>query len=200
MSEVPYNPLDKLQLARSVADALLERPVTPLPPPVQFYGAGIYAIYYCGPFPAYAPITTEECRVPIYVGKAVPKGGRRGGIDLGSAPTSALHHRLVEHAVSIQQATNLNIEDFKCRYLVVDDIWIPLGEQLLITRFVPVWNRVVDGFGNHDQGATRVTQKRSPWDTIHPGRLWAMRHEIPQRPESAVLESIAEHFREVMGG
>ena len=32
-------------------------------------------------------------------------------------------------------AENLDVDDFECRYLIVDDIWIPLGETLLIGRF-----------------------------------------------------------------
>lgn len=32
-------------------------------------------------------------------------------------------------------ATNLNIQDFYCRFLSVDDIWIPLTESLMIERF-----------------------------------------------------------------
>jgi hypothetical protein len=38
-----------------------------------------------------------------------------------------LYKRLKEHRNSIEAAENLNIDDFYCRFLVVDDIWIPLG-------------------------------------------------------------------------
>jgi hypothetical protein len=68
---------------------------------------------------------------------------------------------------------NLNIDDFYCRFLVVDDIWIPLGESLLIEKTKPLWNVVVDGFGNHDPGSGRYNQQISSWYTIHPGRSWA---------------------------
>lgn len=50
IEETPYNPLDKRNLGVSVADALLERPILPLPPADSFVGAGIYAIYYVGNF------------------------------------------------------------------------------------------------------------------------------------------------------
>lgn len=63
--------------------------------------------------------------------------------------------------------------DFVCRFLVVDDIWIPLAESMMIERFKPLWNRCIDGFGNHDPGSGRYQQQRSPWDCIHPGREWA---------------------------
>ncbi|MBL0381275.1 MAG: Eco29kI family restriction endonuclease [Desulfofustis sp. PB-SRB1] len=60
-------------------------------------------------------------------------------------PGLALYRRLKEHTESIKQASNLDIRSFQCRYLVVDDIWIPLGEALLIAKFSPIWNKVVDG-------------------------------------------------------
>jgi len=71
------------------------------------------------------------------------------------------------------KASNLSLEDFHCRYLVVDDIWIPLAESLLIEMFSPLWNLVIDGFGNHAPGAGRYNQQKSPWDVLHPGRAWA---------------------------
>ena len=70
-------------------------------------------------------------------------------------------------------ATNLNIQDFYCRFLSVDDIWIPLTESLMIERFKPVWNVILDGFGNHDPGSGRHKGKMTMWDCLHPGRAWA---------------------------
>lgn len=32
---------------------------------------------------------------------------------------------------------------------------------------------MIDGFGNKDPGARRATQHRSPWDVLHPGRIFA---------------------------
>jgi Eco29kI restriction endonuclease len=136
--------LDKLHLGESVARALLAQPVVALPPPASFVGAGIYALYYTGNFPAYLKISEKNVNdawaLPIYVGKAVPLGARRGGYGLGESPGDVLYRRLREHAMSIQQVADLALEDFRCRYLVVDDIWIPLGESLLISMFVPLWN------------------------------------------------------------
>lgn len=48
----PFNPLDKRHLGASVANALLESETYPLPPE-PFIGAGVYALYYLGDFPAY---------------------------------------------------------------------------------------------------------------------------------------------------
>lgn len=47
------------------------------------------------------------------------------------------------------------------------------GEGVLIRHFQPVWNQIIDGFGNHDPGSGRYQQKRSVWDLLHPGRRWA---------------------------
>jgi len=170
-----FNPLDKTHLAESVSEQLLKRSIVPLPPD-RFAGAGIYAIYYVGPFPAYRKIAESisgEKPIPIYVGKAVPAGSRKGGYGLGADPGEVLYRRLLDHASSIEAADNISLADFRCRYVLVDDIWIPLGESLLIERFKPVWNIRVDGFGHHDQGKSRRGQMKSAWDTLHPGRPWA---------------------------
>jgi hypothetical protein len=72
-----YNPLAKRELGASVAKSLLEQPLSNLPPNEAFEGAGIYAIYYTGNFPAYDFIKKAnqdgKCELPIYVGKAVQK-------------------------------------------------------------------------------------------------------------------------------
>ena len=173
----PFNPLDKTNLGESVAEALLEMPISELPPVSSFQGAGVYALYYVGGYPLYKPITdlntNGRFRQPIYVGKAVPKGARKGGYDLSASPGLVLHNRLREHASSIKATPSLDVTHFRCRYLIVDDIWIPLGEALLIEMFSPLWNRVVDGFGIHDPGVGRAAGKRSMWDTLHPGRAYA---------------------------
>jgi len=194
MADAPYNPLDKFHLGESVARALLARPVAALPPPQPFLGAGIYVLYYTGDFPPYQRIAEknidESWAVPIYVGKAVPPGARKGGYGLGEAPGQALYRRLSEHAESIKQASNLSLEHFSCRYLVVDDIWIPLGESLLISMFSPLWNKLLDGFGNHDPGAGRYNQRRSPWDELHPGRAWAAKLQPYSRSTTEIMTSI----------
>lgn len=185
----PYNPLDYDNLGHNVADALLARPALPLSSLSPFKGAGIYVLYYSGPFELYAQLANAnrdgDFHVPIYAGKAIPAGARKGG----RAPRPrglALYRRLVEHGASCAHATNLDIEDFSCRYLVVEDIWIPLGESLLIERFQPLWNRVIDGFGNHDPGGGRHAGQRPLWDVLHPGRPWAERLRANERTPSEV--------------
>jgi len=196
MANEPYNPLHKRHLGESVAKALLARPVVALPPPKAFSGAGVYALYYIGGFPAYRLIAAQNAddqwAAPIYVGKAVPAGARKGGYGLGEAPGEVLYRRLREHGESIGHAENLQVEDFYCRYLVVDDIWIPLGESLLISMFSPLWNQLLDGFGNHDPGTGRYNQQNSPWDVIHPGRPWAAKLQPNLRSHKDILGDVAK--------
>ena len=187
---LPYNPLDKANLGRSVADAMLGRKPKALGNLTSFSGAGIYAIYYKGTFKPYfrlAELNQDgDPQAPIYVGKAIPEGGRKGGGSSDGAATKTLFRRLKEHAESIRAVTGsgLDIADFDCRYLVVDDIWIPLGESLLIAKFAPVWNVLVDGFGNHDPGKGRYNGLAPRWDVLHPGRSWATK--CKPREESAI--------------
>lgn len=188
---IPFNPLDKKNLGASVAEALLTKEIHPLGDLPAFEGAGIYAIYYSGDFAPYAQVSRlnrdGRFMLPIYVGKAVPPGARMGA-NLEVPAGKVLQKRLKEHADSIRAAENLNIDDFHCRFLVVDDIWIPLGESLIIARFTPVWNSLIDGFGNHNPGKGRHAGMRPRWDVLHPGREWAMR--LVERPESQ--EQIAQ--------
>jgi hypothetical protein len=195
----PYNPLNKRNLGKSVANALLQELPVPLANLERFEGAGIYALYYVGEFSSYkllvAANSQEPCSLPIYVGKAVPSGSRKGGFGLGENPGKVLFNRLGEHLASIRAATNLDEKDFLCRYLVTDDIWIPLGEALLIDQFSPVWNRVLDGFGNHTPGTGRFEQQRSRWDTFHPGRSWAERC-APNATSLETIRGLVEAFLE----
>lgn len=174
MTSTPYNPLDKLNIARSIETEILGREPLPLSAVSSITGAGVYVIYYTGGFPAYDPIASRNrggrFEGPIYIGKAIPKGGRKGGLTADASKGKALADRLDQHADSIEQATNLDLAAFFVRHLVVEDIWIPLGENMLIETFKPVWNRAIDGFGNKDPGRRRATQYKSPWDVLHPGR------------------------------
>lgn len=101
-----------------------------------------------------------------------------------------------EHAESIEQTKDLRLADFLCRHLFVDDIWISLAESLLIDLTQPVWNCVLDGFGNHPVGKGRGRGKRSTWDTLHPGRKWAL--SLPANPQTSakLTEHVSEHLRD----
>ncbi len=192
----PYNPLDKRNLGASVAAAMLAAPIQPMPPE-PFIGAGVYAIYYRGDFPPYQRLTVlnkDNFKFPIYVGKAVPAGARKGGLGMNVDHGLALYNRLSEHYFSISKVTNLSEMDFVCRYLVVDDIWIPLAESMLIEQYKPLWNRCIDGFGNHDPGKGRYQQQKSPWDCIHEGREWAGKLKPNETSKEDLLKKISQYL------
>ncbi len=194
----PYNPLDKKNLGASVAEALLGRKPKPLGNLATFDGAGIYAIYYTGKCSAYQRLAeknhSDDPSAPSYVGKAIPAGGRKGASAPEGSKTKALVGRLREHAESISATSNLKLEDFLCRHLVVDDIWIPLGESLLIAKFAPIWNTLVDGFGNHDPGKGRYKGMRPKWDVLHPGRSWAEKCEPRTESAEQIEREIKAHL------
>ncbi len=195
-SSTPFNPLDKKNLGISVAQALLSREVVGLSALETFNGAGIYALYYSGTFAPYSKLSehnkSDRFQMPIYVGKA--ENQKRKGGATSSTRSTVLFRRLREHAESIHQARKtLRLQDFHCRFLVVDDIWIPLGENLLIAIFSPIWNTLIDGFGNHDPGGGRYEGMRPRWDVLHPGRPWAER--CKDRPETvSQIESDVQEF------
>ena len=195
---IPFNPLDKKHLGESVGHAMLRRPAVSMEKLEGFQGAGIYAIYYAGDFPAYSWIAEYNRQgkfmAPIYVGKAVPKGARKGG-DLELNPGNVLYNRIMQHKRSIEQASNLDINDFFCRYLIVDDIWIPLGESLLIAKFNPLWNKLIDGFGNHDPGKGRHAGLRPRWDVMHPGRPWAERCKPRDETPDQIMGEVEDYLR-----
>ena len=195
---IPFNPLDVDFLGASVAETFVASKVHPLGDLPEFKGAGIYAIYYSGSFAPYAELSRrngDSKTAPIYIGKAVPAGARKGG---GAATTDskALFSRLSEHAESIRSVNNLDIRDFTCRLLVVDSVWIPLGESLLIARYAPVWNSVIDGFGNHNPGGRRLTGMRPRWDEVHPGRAWAAKCADRKETAADIMREAETYLRD----
>lgn len=194
MTEGPYNPLAKLSLARSIEAELLARPVRPLADAAarrELRGAGVYVLYYHGDFDLYRPIVTLQPPTPIYVGKAIPTGGRIGGFNRSIERTLALSARLSRHAASIDATATLSAVDFAFRALAVDDIWIPLGENIVIETFQPLWNVAVTGFGNNPTGGPRAAQRGSDWDTLHPGRAGAGTVDLARLP--AIRANIAAY-------
>jgi hypothetical protein len=187
-----YDPLDYENLARSVVQALLAGPDEPLPPHEVFEGSGVYAIYYRGDFSSYSPLVKSPDSRPIYVGKAVPTGARKGARRVLRG--RELYQRLKEHSESIGQAKNLELKDFTCRYLVVVPVWITLAERFLVEHYQPVWNVAIDGFGNHDPGAGRRAMKCPRWDILHPGRPWAAKL-TPQESFQEVLARVGRFLK-----
>jgi len=184
------DPTDPKTTGMLIGRLLEEQPATPFAALCRFYGSGIYAIYYNGDFPAYSAI--RQTLIPIYVGKADPDDPR------AKTPREQgprLCARLSEHAKSVRRAINLSIDDFVCRYMVVQSGWQKAAEDYLIHRYQPVWNNeigVCSGIGKHGDAARK---EQSEWDVLHPGRQWA----TPQTSRSGktaekITAAIQEHY------
>jgi hypothetical protein len=167
---VRFDPLSLDILSQNLRKALDQRDPTPFPPPVRFMGAGLYALYYTGSLPLYAGLRDTD--IPIYVGKA--EAGNSSYGDLPNEDQPKLYNRIVKHAHSVKEVDdsggNLMVDDFEVRYLLLDDVWIVLGERALLRAYAPVpWNALMPGFGANPPGTAR-NNARSIWDTIHPVR------------------------------
>lgn len=183
-----YDPLTYDNLMAGMVLHFEKQTLEPLDTIEVVSGPGIYSLFYSGNLPIYDSISGSES--PIYVGKAIPPGSRKGEDVDESKP--ALRSRIREHARSIGEVRNLEVSDFSYRYLVVVPVWITLAERFLIDYYKPVWNLCLDGFGDHDPGSGRLNSQRSWWDTLHPGRKWADRLAIGRKVADA--EKLVEEF------
>lgn len=100
-----------------------------------------------------------------------------------------------DHIKSIHAVENLDLSDFDCQIILVDEIWIGLGESLVIQRFKPLWNTVVEGFGNHDPGRGRYQGKRPLWDELHPGRQWAEKCKPAKYSEAEIKQLVNDYMK-----
>jgi hypothetical protein len=192
-----FDPSNPNVVARLVGITMVAQPRKPLRAVERFYGSGVYALYYTGPFPSYAAISGKEH--PIYVGKADPADpSGKTAIEQGDR----LANRLNDHRKNIGKASStLRVEDFEYRALVVQTGWQASAEGYLIHLFKPIWNSEMSlcyGFGKHGDAPTTRANLRSPWDTLHPGREWA--HRDPDmkdaREARAISDAILRHLAE----
>lgn len=163
-------------------------------------GPGVYIIYFRGQsFDAYAPL--KQSKHPIYVGKAVIPGSRTSRKTKILKQEFLIRKRLREHYKSIA-STDLDENDFKFKFLVAVGRaahLIPALESYLINYYQPLWNAVIDGFGNHDPGSGRYQQSKSEWDTLHPGRKWASKLTgRPLFPREDSIAKIKSHLTKLM--
>lgn len=157
-------------------------PVHNLPLDQSFKGVGVYALYYVGKtgiYKGFHEINRTAYNLPIYVGKTAPKGWRQGGGDTkNTSEGTELYSRLNEHSKSINLGAGMNLSDFHCRFIILEGVAVDLigmAEAALIREHKPLWNSVLDGFGNHDPGKGRYEQAKSDWDVLHVGRKWAVK-------------------------
>jgi len=182
----PYDPLEYSNLTINLVRELMSRGPYRLPLSNSFSGPGVYALFYSGNHEAYQKFTSPDASKPLYVGKAVLPGARKGGA-AGQGSKTSLHGRIKEHVQSIVAAENLDIADFTCRYLVVVPLWITMAERFLIEHYKPAWNLCIEGFGLHDPGSGRRLGEASWWDTLHPGRKWAGKQAHVKTINSALI-------------
>lgn len=198
-----FDPANPDTAGRLVALALVAQDRVPLSRIARTYGSGVYAIYYGGGHPAYAGVSRTE--TPIYVGKADPKNpNARTAREQGPQLYGRLadHRRMIktvgEYAVANGLPDPLDIEDFSCRRLVCATNAQLVAEVHLIGMFKPIWNKEVGigwGISKHGDAVEKRSNKRSPWDVMHPGRLWAMAEALEDKMSPAVITArITEHL------
>lgn len=181
--------------------AIAERPVYPLQELRSFRGTGVYALYYRGDHELYRPIVewnADDFKMPLYVGKGVAEGTRKGAGVTDDPTSTKLAGRLRNHLASIDAVDDLDVSDFSFRYLLTAGVWIPLLESSLIALYQPVWNVVLEGFGNNPTGGPRSRQRRSPWDTVHPLRPRAAKLPENPTPPEVFAEKVRNHIGEAI--
>ena len=184
-------------VVKEAVEFITQTPVHSLPPITDFAGVGVYALYYLGSFDHYSHIarqSQQDYRQPIYIGKAVPAGWRTART-AHTDQDKALYQRLQEHARSISSVESLEVHDFRCRFMILNGVetdLISAVESELIRTYRPLWNTVVDGFGNHDPGGGRYNQARSEWDVLHSGRGWADRLTGPAPQLEDIIAKIQQ--------
>lgn len=165
-----FDPLAVENVGVTLAVELLEQPLTAMPPATPFNGAGVYALYYCGTHEAYFALSGLDggrFKYPVYIGKAAGESAKQGFSPNGSGERK-LYGRIVEHSRSIEAVENLDLADFRCRYLVLNDAYIALAESVMIRLFRPPWNGM--SFGSKVVGKFREGGTPGLWDALHPGR------------------------------
>lgn len=184
-------------VALEAIDFLTKSQLYNLPPSSRFIGVGVYALYYLGDSEHYKHIVElnkANCVHPIYVGKAVPAGWRTARNP--KTKNLGLLGRLREHTKSIEQGTGLDVADFRCRFIILQENeadLITAVEAQLIRLSMPIWNTLIDGFGNHTPGKRRFTQSLSEWDVLHPGRSWAEKLTGPRPSLETILKKLETH-------
>lgn len=196
--------MDVLPIATTFFNATTPQQLTELP---EFYGSGVYGLYYKGAFAPYAPLAALNkdgaVTAPIYIGMTKPAGGRTGILSLSKA--KPLYNRLKQHRDSIVRAHEyalengvedyIKAEDFYCRFMIIPDEYWPLTgafETGLISEHLPLWNRALSGFGIHNPGIGRAKGKVSEWDSLHPGRKHS--NSESERHEQAVIFAKVQQY------
>lgn len=145
-------------------------------------------------------LNRDGCAQPIYIGKAVPPGSRTGTT---KEVKKDVLGRLAEHARSIRAVSNLEISDFRCRFMILkglDSDLIGTVESALFRRHTPLWNALVSGFGIHATGGGRFGQAPSMWDVLHPGRGFVEKLTGTPQPLEEIETLVSNYIAEAVKG
>ena len=133
------------ELCKDAIRAFNGTPVCELPPP-RFAGSGVYALYCTarkGIYERYGnKVNRMGYNVPIYVGKAVPKGDADG--EAMSFDMLSCQEQLEFWHKKIKAAVGLSVGDFRCRVSSMDGLDVEyIGEvhRMMFETYHPVWNR-----------------------------------------------------------
>jgi len=187
----PINLEIRRNIGPRIVNALLKSPERPLAIAMGTLegvkARGMFTLYPRGDFPdfpayrGYVNASLRGCRVPIFVGTA-------------SGP---LYRRLERWYNILDEVDNLTPEQFTCRYLLLDKLYLPEGKEEVRRQFMPLWNVYLKGHGNNDLGITHGAQERSRFDTVHPGRSGTRgrsRKETPRQIELKITEHMHSHY------
>lgn len=167
-----YDPLSTPDLTATICRKFEEQPAHLLADLPDFDGSG----YEGSSSHLYRPLSGYL--IPVYVGSAHSHSTATGA---GTPTRAPLRQRVGHHARSIDQ-TQLAIDEFVIRLLLMPDVHIDLGENGLRVGYKPVWNAVLRGFGAKEQGAATRSSAQSPWDAVHPGRSRTFGAPFDPRP------------------
>jgi hypothetical protein len=176
IADLVFDPDPEGQVLLKVLEHLALRSIRPLRDARRFhYSGGVYLLHYGGPHPLYRTIRAGTVSTPIYIGKS----------------DQNVSSRLRNHCKTLQACFNLKLDDFTYQVLQLPAEWAVLVEALLHKQHNPCWiQRPFCGFGNNDPGGNRRGGKASNWDTLHPGRAWALGQD--RSGEGAVLLKAAQ--------
>jgi hypothetical protein len=167
-------------------------PVYELSQSNKLKGQGVYLLVYRGEFSAYLPIAEANrggsFTFPIYVGKAWAMSKHR------SQKVAA--ERAGRHRRSIELVENLNLRDFALRFIELPWDRVETTERALIEMYAPLWNLALHGFGNKHPGAGRDGQRKSPFDSLHPGRTFAESLPPGIASDTVLCAEIDAHVRQ----
>ena len=170
------------ELCKDAVRAFNGTPVCELPPP-RFAGSGVYAIYCTAKKGIYERYGNKVNRmgynVPIYVGKAVPKGGSGNGLN-----TLPCHEQLGFWHERIKRSLGFATVDFLWRFHRMEGDYTRYIDgvyRMMLKIYHPVWNCV---FTSCDSPDDFVFQ----WRQLHSERFCGKADKASQAELRRLLE------------